>query len=114
VVTLLPDGDAWIVKVSPVILRKNSGMPKPDEVKEGDPSLPGWVESRVDQLALDIHKALAAFEVKQPGGIAPPPMEQPPAPDEPTGSAAPTETPAEGSAAAPADGSAPAEGSAAP
>lgn len=114
VVTLLPDGDAWIVKVSPLILRKNSGMPKPDEVKEGDPSLPGWVESRVDQLALDIHKALAAFEVKQPGGIAPPPMEQPPAPDEPTGSAAPTETPAEGSAAAPADGSAPAEGSAAP
>lgn len=110
VVTLLPDGDAWVVKVTPVMLRKNKGMPKPDEVKEGDPSVPGWVDSRVDQLALDIHKALAAYEIKQPGGLAPAPMETPPAPDEPTGSAAPTETPVAGPA--PAEGSA-AEGSAA-
>jgi hypothetical protein len=99
VVTLLPDGDAWIVKVTPLMLRKNSGMPKPDTVKEGDPSVPGWVDGKVDQLALDIHKALAQYEVKQPGGIAPAPTPGP-APDEPSaGSAAPAPAPAEGSAA---------------
>jgi hypothetical protein len=103
VVTMLPDGSSWILKVTPVMLRKNVGMPKPDELKEDDPSVPGWVGSRADELALDIHKALAKYEVKQPGGMAPPPAAPGPAPDEPA--------PAAGSAAAPA---APAAGSAAP
>ncbi len=102
VVTLLPEGDAWVVKVTPRMLRKNIGMPKPDEVKEGDPSVPGWIDSKVDQLALDIHKALAAYEVKTPGGIPAGPTPGP-SPDEPSS----------GSAAAPAEPAAPAEGSAA-
>jgi hypothetical protein len=97
VVTMLPDGNAWIVKVSPLMQRKNSGMPKPDDLKEDDPSVPGWATGRVDQLALDIHKALAKYERKVPGGIAPAPAPGP-APDEP--SAAPGATPpAAGSAA---------------
>jgi hypothetical protein len=104
VVTMLPDGDAWVVKVSPVMLRKNKGMPRPEELKEGDPSVPGWVDSKVDQLALDIHKALVKYEIQKPGGMAPPPAA--PAPDEPSGSAAPAEGSAAGSAAAPAAGSA--------
>ncbi|HEY5944841.1 MAG TPA: hypothetical protein VIV40_05090 [Kofleriaceae bacterium] len=104
VVTLLPDGNAWIVKVMPVMQRKNAGMPKPDTLKEGDPSVPGWIESKVDQLALDIHNALAKYQVQQPGGIAPAPA---PSPDEPSGSAA---APSQGSAAP----AAPAAGSAAP
>lgn len=100
VVTMLPDGSNWIVKVTPIMLRKNVGMPKPDELKEGDPSIPGWVPSRADELALDIHKALAKYEVKQPGGMAPPPAAAPgPAPDEPAGSAGSAATPAAGSAA---------------
>jgi hypothetical protein len=104
VVTMLPDGDAWVVKVTPVMLRHNSGMPKPEPVKEGDPSLPGWVVSKVDSLALDIHKALGKWAVKRvPGAAPPPPAMTAPAPDEPSsGSAAP----AEGSAAPPAAGSA--------
>lgn len=107
VVNMLPDGDNWIVKVTPVIHRKNAGIPKPEPVKEGDPSLPGWVEGKVDQLALDIHKALAPYEVKQLGGLPPAP-EPGPAPDEPT----PTEPAAAAEDAAPAE--APAEDSATP
>lgn len=109
VVTMLPDGDNWIVKVTPILARYNQGIPKPEPLKEGDASLPGWVEGKVDQLALDIHKALAKYEVKQLGGLPPPPAPGP-TPDEPTpGSEA---TPAAGSAA-PADGTAtPAEGAA--
>jgi hypothetical protein len=96
VVTLLPDGDAWIVKVTPVMHRYNQGIPKPEPVKEGDASLPGWVEGKVDQLALDIHKALARYEVKKLGGLPPPP-EPGPMPDEPTPAAEPAEPAAEDS-----------------
>jgi hypothetical protein len=100
VVTMLPDGDAWVVKVTPVMSRYNRGIPKPEPLKEGDASLPGWVESKVDTLALDIHKALAKFEVKSvPGAVPPPAPTTAPAPDEPSGSAAPAEGPAAGSAA---------------
>ena len=97
VVTMLPDGDSWIVKISPLMLRKNAGMPKPDPVKEGDPSVPGWVDSRVDQLALEIHTALAKFEVRTGGPqMVPPPG---PTPDEASGSATPAAAPAADSAA---------------
>ena len=97
VVTMLPDGDNWIIKVTPVMARYNQGIPKPEPLKEGDPSLPGWVSGKVDELALDIHKQLAKYEVKSVPQAAPPPTNAP-APDEPT--AAPGEAPAaaEGSA----------------
>ena len=92
VVTLLPEGDNWVVKVTPIMTRKNRGMPKPDQLKEGDPSLPGWVGSKVDSLSLDIHKALSKYEVKKVPGMAPPPTTPGPTPDEPSqGSAAPAE-----------------------
>jgi len=95
VVQLLPDGDSWVVKVSPIMARYNKGIPKPEPLKENDASLPGWVEGKVDQLALEIHKALQKYEVKGVPQTVPqgPP---PPAPDEPSGSAA---APAQGSAA---------------
>ena len=100
VVTLLPEGDAWVVKVTPVMQRKNRGMPKPDQLKEGDPSLPGWVDSKVDQLSLDIHKALSKYEVKKVPGMVPPPAPGP-APDEPSQVPPPAEGSAAGSATAP-------------
>ena len=96
VVTMLPDGNNWIVKITPVMHRFRVGSPKPDPLREDDPSVPGWATDKVDQLALDIHKALAQYEVKQPGGMAPPPAPGP-SPDEP--STAPGSTPAEGSGA---------------
>lgn len=102
VVTLLPEGENWIVKVTPIMARYNQGIPKPEPVKEGDASLPGWVEGKVDQLALDIHKALAKYQVKSLGGPPPPPTPGP-APDEPTAAPDdPAAPPAEGSASAPA------------
>jgi hypothetical protein len=103
VVTMVPDGDAWLVKVTPQLERYNQGIPKPEPVKEGDASLPGWVEGKTDELALDIHKALAKYEVKTVPQMAPPPTESAPAPDEPTA----------GSPAAPATEPAPEAGSAA-
>lgn len=103
VVRMFPDGDVWVVKVTPVMTRYNKGIPKPEPLREGNLSVPGWVESKTDSLALDIHKALAAFEVKGVPQQAPPPTET-----APPSTGAPGETPptapasTDGSAAAPA------------
>ena len=94
VVTLQPDGDAWVVNIKPLMIRYHAGSPKPEPVAENDPSVPGWATGKVDQLALDIHDALKQYEVKTLPGQVPPPTG--PAPT-------PTPTPApDGSAAAPA------------
>src|SRR4051812_47558908 len=86
VVTMLPDGDAWLVKVTPVMARYNQGIPKPEPLKENDPSLPGWVSGKVDELSLAIHNHLAKFQVQSVPGSVPPPTTAP-APDEATGTA---------------------------
>lgn len=101
VVTMHPDGEYWVVKVTPVIARYNRGIPKPEPLKEGDISLPGWVHSKTDQLAIDIHKALAQYEVKSVPQSVPAGNESLP-PAEPAPAADPAAAPAEGSAAAPA------------
>ena len=99
VVTMLPDGSNWVVKVTPVMARFNQGIPKPEPLKENDPSLPGWVQGKVDELAMAIHSQLAKYEVKGVPQMVPPATNTP-APDEPSaGSAAPAPAPAEGSAA---------------
>ena len=71
VVTMHADGDAWVVQVTPAYLRYFAGRPNPDKLAPDDPSIPGWATGKVDELAFDIHGALAQFEVKKPGGIAP-------------------------------------------
>jgi len=96
VVEMLADGDKWLVKVTPVMTRYNRGIPKPEPVKEGDASLPGWCEDKSNTLAIDIHAKLAKYEVK---GV---PQMVPAGNEPPTPAPAPTE----GSAAAPAEGSA--------
>lgn len=98
VVTMLPDGSNWVVKVTPMLERYNRGIPKPEPLKEGDASLPGWVQSKVDELALDIHKRLAKYEVKSVPQMAPPPTNAP-APDEPSAPGATADGSATGSAA---------------
>ncbi len=95
VVTLVPDGDAFVVQVKPIMIRYHAGSPKPEPVNDGDPSIPGWAQGKVDQLALDIHDALAKYEVKGVGGTVTPAGPG----TAPAGSAAPAP---EGSAAAPA------------
>ena len=71
VVTLVPDGDAYVVNVKPLYLRYHAGNPKPEALKDDDISIPGWAQGKVDQLALDIHTALQQYEVKSPGGVTP-------------------------------------------
>ena len=95
VVTLVPDGDAYVVQVKPLMIRYHAGSPKPEPVNEGDPSIPGWATGKVDQLALDLHQSLKQYEVKQMGGVQPagPAMA-------PAGSAATPPPAAQGSAAA--------------
>lgn len=102
VAQLLPEQGSWVVHIEPVILRYNEGRPNFDKVTPDDPSLPGFVQGKVDQLAYDINQKLKAYEVKTTGGIAP-------APNTPAGpSVAPDVTPA----ATPAPSTdAPAEGS---
>lgn len=95
IVTLVPDGDAFVVQVKPLMMRYHAGSPKPEPISENDPSVPGWAQGKIDSLALDIHTALAKYEVKSPGGMTPAGPGPGPAPA--------------GSAAAPAD-----QGSAAP
>ncbi len=99
VAKLLPDGDSWVVQVTPVLLRYIAGRPNPDQLTPDDPSLPGYVGEKVDALASNIHDALKQYEVANvpttaappaapgaaPGSAAPPPS---------TGSAAPAPAPA--------------------
>jgi hypothetical protein len=97
IVTMLADGDAYVVRVKPVMLRYHAGMPKPDPLREDDPSLPGWTAGKVDGMQLDIYNALKQYEVKGVGGVAPAPAgPPPPAPDEPAKTAPPPAAPAPG------------------
>ena len=71
VVTLVPDGDAYVVQVKPLMMRYHAGPPKPEPIGENDPSVPGWATGKVDQLALSIHDALKPYEVQTLGGVTP-------------------------------------------
>lgn len=101
VVQMLPDGESYVVKVSPIMTQYHAGSPKPSDIHENDADAPGWSHDRVDTLAVKIHKALSKYEVNTGG----PQMV-------PAGSAAPA-APAAGSADASGSAAAPA-GSAAP
>lgn len=73
ILKLVPDGDAHTVSVTPVIMRYHQGRPNPDKLAPTDPSLPGWVNGKVDQLQFEIYEVLKPYEVKGVGGIAPAP-----------------------------------------
>jgi len=99
VVTMQPDGDDYVVNVKPLMIRYIAGSPKPQPLAEHDSSLPGWASGKVDELALEIHTALAQYEVKSlPGSVPPPAGPAPapaPAPAPDSGSAAPAPAPAQ-------------------
>lgn len=97
---LLPDNDKWIVHIEPLILRYNEGQPKLEPMRPDDPSLPGFVKGKSDELAYDIHAKLKQWEVKSPGGNIAPAPEPAPAPESPEPAPAPAPA-AEGSAAPP-------------
>lgn len=98
IVTLVPDGDLWVVKVVPQMMRYFQGRPNPDHLTPNDPSVPGWANDRVESLQFDIYNALKQYEMKAgPGGVMSPPAAAP---------AAPAPAPAAPAAPAPAAGSA--------
>ena len=63
---LMTAGDAFVVAVTPTILRYHEGRPNPDKLAADDPSLPGWVSGRLDQLHLEVHDALRTYVVPNP------------------------------------------------
>jgi hypothetical protein len=65
---LMTADGALVVAVTPTILRYHQGRPNPDKLASDDPSLPGWVTGRVDQLQLDVHEALRTHEVETAAG----------------------------------------------
>jgi len=67
VVVLAADGDAYVVRVKPMMMRRFKDRPNPDVLGETDPSIPGWLTSKIDLLSLAVHDALAGYEVKSPG-----------------------------------------------
>lgn len=64
IVRLVPQGDRYMVTVTPKTFEHVSGSPQPRELTPDDPSLPGWVSGRVDSLQLEIHKALQKYAVQ--------------------------------------------------
>ncbi len=94
VVTMQPDGDEYVVNVKPLMIRYMAGSPKPEPVAEHDPSVPGWATGKVDELALDIHTALAQYEVKSVPGAVPPAAPAPAADPAAPAPAAPPASPA--------------------
>jgi hypothetical protein len=77
VVSLVPDGDAYFLKLHKRVLRNIAGRPNPDVLAEDDISIPGWVDGKKDKLAYDLHDALAQFQVAETGGVAPGPAPAP-------------------------------------
>ena len=71
VVQLLPDGDSYIVQITPAYLRYFAGRPNPDTLAVDDPSLPGFAPGKVDALSVDIHEALKPFEVQSVPAMVP-------------------------------------------
>jgi len=71
VVTLEPDGERHIVAVKPIIARFIKGQPAPQPLEATDPSLPGWVHGKGDNLQVSLYEALKQYEVKVTGGAAP-------------------------------------------
>jgi hypothetical protein len=98
VVTLVPDGDLWVVKVVPEMLRFFQGRPNPDKLGPTDPSVPGWANDRVESLQYDIYTAMKPYEAKAaPNGVMSPPPIGPgstptPPPTAPADPATPTPT----------------------
>ena len=64
-VRLMPAaGGAITIEIVPSIRRVHSDRPNLDTLSLDDPTLPGWVPVKIDELAIAIHAQLAAYEIK--------------------------------------------------
>lgn len=80
VVTIVPEGDRSAVSVKPTIMRYHKGRPNPEALEATDPSLPGWVHGKGDNLQVSLHEALQQYEANAAAGAAAAPAAGPPAP----------------------------------
>jgi len=58
--------DRYAISIEPHIRRLRAGRPNLDDLKPDDPSLPGWVQGKTDDLTVAIHDNLAAYAVPAP------------------------------------------------
>jgi len=58
--------DDFDLVITPSIHRLMSGTAVPQAVEPGDVSLPGWVQAKLDAIAIVTHDALATYEIKTP------------------------------------------------
>jgi len=66
VVRLVPADPGYQIEIEPHIRRYVADHPNLDDVKLDDPTLPGWVPVKIDELSVGIHDALATYEIKTP------------------------------------------------
>ena len=53
--------DQFAIQIEPKIRRMYASRPNLDDLEPDDPSLPGWVGGKTDELTVAIHDKLAAF-----------------------------------------------------
>lgn len=63
------DGDCWI-EINPLVYEKVGGSPQPRQLTIDDPSMPGWVHGKLDNLYVAIHSRLKAHMVGAPAASA--------------------------------------------
>lgn len=63
------DGDCW-VEIKPLVYEKVGGSPQPRQLTIDDPSMPGWVHGKLDNLTVSIHERLKAHMVGAPAAPA--------------------------------------------
>jgi hypothetical protein len=85
IVELVPDGTQHKVVVRPVLARKEKGIAQPKDLDPKDPTVPEWVASKGEKLAVQLFEALKKHEAT-PGAA-------------PAAAPAPAATPADGAAA---------------
>jgi hypothetical protein len=67
-VSLRPTEDVqtFTLSVEPKIRRAFVDRGNTDELSVDDPTVPGWVHTRIEELTIALHDALAAYELKTP------------------------------------------------
>jgi hypothetical protein len=55
--------DEYAIDVEPTMKLLVAGRPNADALALDDPSLPGWLHGRVDELTVEIHDELADYEI---------------------------------------------------
>ncbi len=67
VVRVVPAGDhGYAVTLEPQVRRMFLDRSNLDDVAMDDPTMPGWVKTRIDELSVAIHDQLAGYEVTPP------------------------------------------------